>query len=126
MIHSGTYGTKFQRPAYPQAKIKFTNPDFTSQFKETDALIDSGSSVTFVPKSIAEDLGIIPSNYKPVADFEKQTKDNRAVYPIIVTLGNFEELMEVYETHAYAIIGRDVLNRYKTLLQGKQQKWEIE
>lgn len=126
MIDNGTYSTKHELPAYPNAKIKFTHPKIPTLFQETEALIDSGSGVTLIPKQMAIDLDLKPSNYRRIRDFQRKHTELKPVYPILVTIGNFEELMEVYETDGNSIIGRDVLNRYKTTLFGKQQKWEIE
>ena len=92
---------------------------------EDDALIDSGASGTFIPRTIADNLGLIPNNFVPVQDFEGTITGQRGVYTVKVELGTEIFTLRAIETNGYSIVGRDILNKHKTLLQGIQQKWEI-
>lgn len=126
MTASGSYGTKFQAgPAYPQVKIKFIDPILDTNNVETDALIDSGASGTFIPVSVINKLQIIPNNTAPVYDFRGQKTGDKGVYTVKIAIGNETLSIRAVETDGYAIIGRDILNKKTTTLKGIQQKWEM-
>ena len=125
MNANGSYGTKFQAKAYPQAKIKFINPIHESQTVEQNALIDSGASGTMIPKSVVNDLGLTTNNFLAVVDYEGNTTGNKGVYAVKVELGTDVFVVRALETNGYAIIGRDILNKHTTTLKGIQQQWEI-
>lgn len=125
MIGRGSYGTKFQRKAYPQAKIKFIHPAYSQYFEEVDALIDSGASGTCIPKVIATKLGLKATNTTAVEDFEKKKSSPRNVYAVKVSINSSEYFVNAVETDAYAIVGRDIMNTLTTTLKGVQQNWEM-
>jgi len=121
----GTYGTKFQSIAYPQAKIKFINPLHEDHAIEQDALIDSGASGTLIPKSVAGDLGLTTNNFITPKDYEGKPKTPKGVYAVKVELGTDVFVIRALETNGFAIIGRDILNKLTTTLKGVQQQWEM-
>ncbi len=125
MIASGTYGTKFQRKAYPQAKIRFIHPAFPQYFEEVDALIDSGASGTCIPKVIANKLGLKATNTTTVDDFENKKSPTKNVYAVKISINSSEYIVNAVETNAYAIVGRDIMNTLTTALKGVQQKWDM-
>ena len=121
----GKYSTKITKRAYPAATIKFIHPVYGNQSEEVEALIDSGASATLIPESIADNLALIPLNKITMKDFQGKVVGEAPVYHIKVMINSLEFDIDVAETKGFAIIGRDVLNKLTTTLQGVQQKWEM-
>lgn len=121
----GRYSTKISKRAYPAAMIKFLHPVYENQSVEVEALIDSGASGTLIPESIAEQLALQPMNKTIMKDFQGKVIGEKPVYHIKVIIDSLEFNVDAAETEGFAIIGRDVLNKITTTLQGIQQKWEM-
>ncbi len=123
MSTEGNYSTKISKKAYPAANIRFIHPVYEEQSVEAEALIDSGSSGTLIPEFIAEQLALIPINRAIMRDYQGKVTGEKSVYHIKVTIDSLEFNVDAAETEGNAIIGRDVLNKITTILQGVQQKW---
>ena len=125
MSAAGSYSTKTSKRAYPAANIRFVHPVYEQQSVEVEALIDSGASGTLIPESIVDQLALQPINTATMRDYRGIVIGTKSVYHIKVVVDSLEFNVDVAETEGPAIIGRDVLNKITTTLQGVQQRWEM-
>ena len=125
MSAAGSYSTKRSKRAYPAANIRFVHPVYEQQSVEVEALIDSGASGTLIPESIVDQLALQPINTATMIDYRWIVIGTKPVYHIKVVVDSLEFNVDVAETEGPAIIGRDVLNKITTTLQGVQQRWEM-
>ena len=101
------------------------------------AIIDSGASISVIPKSIVVKLelkyiDVIETRGFRSSDFEDNNKNKGEeqksyVYPIVITiesLGNFITKVITWDEE-YSLIGRDLLNKWLVLLNGPDKKLEI-
>lgn len=91
------------------------------------ALIDSGADMTVLPDQVVTQLGLIPVEHLPAAGYDGRIT-SRPVFTVRLVVRDFPPLeMEVMGGVAerYAILGRDVLNQFKVVLDGPNQRVEI-
>ena len=77
MSCSGNY--KFNANLYgsnpaPVKLIRFTNPISATQFVDLESLVDSGATVTMIPKDVAQNLALQEIDRRPVRDYEGNTR----------------------------------------------------
>jgi predicted aspartyl protease len=91
------------------------------------ALIDTGADLTVLPEQVAARLGLIPVEHTPATGFDGHTS-MLPVFAVQLVIRDFAPLeVEVLGGVAewYAILGRDVLNRFKLVLDGPNLRVEI-
>lgn len=106
----------------PVKLIRFTNPIITTHFVDLEALVDSGSTVTMIPKDIAQDLALQEIDRRLVRDYEGVSRLS-PVYVVEVSCDTFTQRVEAVETKGIPIIGRDVMNGLEVILDGPHQRW---
>ena len=109
----------------PVKKIRFTNPQYTTQFVDTEAIIDSGASGTMIPKDVAEELALLEIRKSDSYDYEGKSTGRKPVYVVIVSCDNISKNVQAVETNGMPILGRDILNTLQLTLRGPQQRWEM-
>ncbi len=91
------------------------------------ALIDSGADITVLPDQVVAQLGLIPVEHLPATGSDGHTTQ-RPVFTVRLVARDFPPVeIEVMGGVAerYAILGRDMLNRFKVVLDGPNQRVEI-
>ncbi len=111
------------RPS-PEVSIQVCNPLNDSLKSNVSAIVDTGAFMTCLPQSIIQQLGKLPYSQigvqgpigKPV---------NRKTYHVHIKIAeHVDQVVEVLAIpREYALIGRDILNRHKVVLDGPDQKW---
>lgn len=91
------------------------------------ALIDSGASTTHIPERLVRVLSL-----RKIRDVRVTSANNQTEYRAQV-VANLDILGFVFPNHPvtalprpHALIGRDLLNRYLTILDGPQKRFSIE
>lgn len=128
MSCAGNYrfnNNRYGQNSAPVKLIRFSHPVQTTQFVDEEALIDSGSSVTFIPKSIVDTLALKEIDRRQVRDFEGNARP-KPVYVVKVSCDTLTFTIQVIETDAYPIIGRDIINQFETKLDGPHQRWGMQ
>jgi len=112
------YSFKYFPPA-PSLKVKLTRP-FSNHSLELQAKLDTGADMTVLPKHAIGELGLIPASRVSVSSFDGR-EVWRYTYFVNLSFRNFEyRMVEVIDAKRRdALLGRDVLNRLKTVLDGK-------
>ena len=90
------------------------------QRRVLEALVDSGASGTIVPESLALDLNLRKIGERTISGYDHRP-ERRSQYAVDIDflgllLRNFPVVAVPNRT--YALIGRDILNRYVTTLDG--------
>src|SRR5258708_35651194 len=88
-------------------------------------LIDSGADVTLIPKSAIEALGLVGTGrrYQLVA-FDGTTSESEAVQADLVSLNERFRGQYLLIDGEVGIIGRDVLNHLRLILDGPALTWD--
>jgi len=91
------------------------------------ALIDSGASGTTIPETLVPKLALRKISEIDTSGYDGRTA-RRSIYSAdIVFLGFvFSKHPVVAVPRDYALIGRDILNRYKTILDGPRLEFAVE
>jgi predicted aspartyl protease len=123
---------KLSNPS-PVMQIDVFNPSLNDKnVKAVNAVVDTGAGMTCLPKSVIEKLGKLEytENYvgSPVPG-NKPTKEKfyrvRLGFQNGKTYKSYEiEVIEI--PRKYGIIGRDILNYYKIVLNAPLTKWGMD
>jgi predicted aspartyl protease len=106
-------------PPAPSLKVKFTRP-FSNRSLELQAKLDTGADITVLPQHAIGELRLIPASRISVSSFDGR-EVWRYTYFVNLSFHNFEyKMVEVINAKRRdALLSRDVLNRLKTVLDGK-------
>ena len=92
---------------------------------QVQAILDSGAAMTMVPSSVILELG--DNLEKGVRQCKGAIGPMQLVpmWTVHLTIGSCEfKDVKVLETdHGYALIGRDILNQYKVVMDGPAKEW---
>jgi predicted aspartyl protease len=113
----------------PIALIEVLNPNSSeNRVKNVKAILDTGAGITSIPESIIEKLGAL--NYTVIRIRSPLDRNNilsRKLCRVIIEFDGQENEVEVLDIQKdYAIIGRDILNKYKIILDAPNEVWSIE
>lgn len=90
-------------------------------------LVDSGGDGTAIPQRVIDNLRLIPVRERPVAGY-KGKPSKELTFLVDISLDGFKfELIEVVSCgdEEEILIGRNLLNDLKVLLDGKNLNFEI-
>ncbi|MGC8912103.1 MAG: retropepsin-like aspartic protease [Nitrososphaeria archaeon] len=112
------YSFEYTPPA-PSLTVKLTRP-FSDHSLELKAKLDTGADITVLPQHVIDKLELIPSSLVSILSFDGK-KVQRYTYFVNISFQNFEyRMVEVVGAERKdALLGRDILNRLKTVLDGK-------
>jgi predicted aspartyl protease len=97
----------------PYIQIVLSNPTNRSKTVACKSLLDTGASCTIIPERLLNKIGVKPTGRMQI--FNGFGGDqNSTPYIIDVSINNNDiKPIQVYSwSHDFALIGRDVLNRY--------------
>ncbi len=122
---SHPYETGWNPPA-PFIAVTLRSPDGTGPDESLRLLADSGADQTVIPIGIVVRLGLISLGRVSVGGFTGQMYLDE--YEVQLSIDNEPPLnLPVLAAlqGQHVMIGRDVLNRYRTVLDGPNQRLEI-
>ena len=90
-------------------------------------LVDSGASITCIPLKIIRELDLKPVDQATIRAYDGRT-ETKDIYSAGIHLPTSESpiLRVVGIEYCYALIGRDVLNKWKLILNGPQEQLIVE
>ncbi len=93
---------------------------------EIKAEIDTGANITSVPKRIIDEFDIIPTSTGKVIDFDNKEKDVH-LYPLCLEVNSKKFEQYVIENHHNdrVLLGRDIINEFSLLLNGKKKFFQF-
>ena len=114
------YSKSFSPPA-PVLPAKLENPS-SGLTVELDGKLDTGADITVIPDSAVQKLDLPPRGTIRIKDDKE-----RPLYftNIKIATHNFERVMVTSLQKEYILVGRDILNQLKILLDGKKLEFEI-
>lgn len=119
------YEASEQPPApYVDLEIK---PSFSPRsFLSYRAKVDSGAAMTVIPSSLIDQWKLKPFSVVFVRGYDGQTS-TRLTYLIDLMIGNkkFAQLEVTLSLRTNVLLGRDVLNHLRIVLDGPRQTTEI-
>ena len=119
------YDDRLFSPAAPVIRATLRNPHTGKSQSDVLMLIDSGSDVTLLPRSATEPLGfeLSGASYK-LTGFDGTTSLSEAVQAELVFLGKTYKGQFLLIDQEVGILGRDILNHVRLLLDGPGLRWE--
>lgn len=100
---------------------------FNGNDKPLSALIDSGADCTFIPDDIVTSLFLKKKRNMDIWGITKDV-DHKGLYTVTIKFLNLEfpDHPVVSWGKDFVLIGRDIINRYKTILDGPSLQFSIE
>ena len=125
------YNTSANPPA-PVLTIKISNPyNPKVEAIEDKALIDSGAFMSAIPKEWVNQLELLPVGDQETSGYKNEgEKQKHETYFVEVSFYNLGFRIKVMAVNRKGmlfpmLIGRDVLNKLKLTLDGKNQSFEV-
>jgi hypothetical protein len=117
----------FSSPS-PIALIEVLNPSSSTDRVIVKAILDMGTGITAIPQSIIHRLGGL---FYTTIDVRLPLEINKIIskelYSVIIEFGEkLHEVKVLAIPKNYAIIGRDILNQHKIILDAPNEVWSVE
>ncbi len=111
----------------PQTSIQVLNPANNSQKCHVDAIVDTGAVMTCIPESTIIQLGnSLIYDFIKVQDFNGHQHEIK-IFWIDIKIGDYsyQNLKVLAISQKYALIGRDILNQHKVVLNAPEEMWGL-
>ena len=121
------YNRQMHPPA-PFVHVRLASWDGTTVADGIPAQVDTAADLTVIPEGLATHLGLRPAGEIRVAGFE-QPLTTTSVYEVRMAIQDLELLrteVVASPTEPHVLLGRDVLNRHRIVLDGPRAALEIE
>jgi len=120
-----TYDLEYFTPPAPVAEVEVSVPDSGQTVPNVKLLVDSGADVTLLPRSAAEQSGVVlDANPRyEVAGFDGKRTLAHAVILDMTFLEKTFRGVYLPTDEEVGILGRDVLNSFRILLDGPANTW---
>jgi predicted aspartyl protease len=119
------YNRAFDPPA-PVITIQVSPLNQSELTTTVDCLVDTGADLSLIPQRLAEEFNLAPEGVIIVEGFDGERQQ---LYLFAVDIVVEEFRLDGLEVTAYptdhAILGRDILNRFRLLLDGPAQMLEF-
>jgi predicted aspartyl protease len=119
------YDTRFSPPA-PVIELSVSAPGQGGKSVKIRGLIDSGADLTVLPENIVTEVGLQYVDEVPIGGFDG-TYSVRPIYAARLALEDGWSIIvrAVCIQGDIALLGRDIINRWRLLLDGRAQSFEI-
>lgn len=120
-----TQSTKIHIPEIEITTYLSTNKSFTASIM---GVIDTGAAMTCIPLHVAQaiDNGSIRYRYRKVRGVTNLQQELATCYiSMQIATCTFEDHEVMILDKEYAVVGRDILNRYSILLDGLNLRWHV-
>lgn len=113
----------------PFALIEVSNPsNSTIRVEGIKAIVETGAGITSIPESIIEKLGAL--NYTVIrirSPLDSKNTISKKLYVVTIEFGEKSHEIQVLSiSRNYALIGRDILNQHRIILDAPNEVWSIE
>ena len=117
----------FMSVAAPFVLIRLAHATEARETATMLAQLDTGADKTVIPAEVVEQISLRPAGTVTVAGLGGET-GQESVYPVRLTvdgLGTVAIPVLASSGEPWVLLGRDVLNRYRIVLDGPNQTLEI-
>ncbi len=106
----------------PECSIQVENPSEPSRSCKVRAIVDTGAVMTLVPKSELEQLGNVKDYGRVYVRDANDNVERKKTYLINIRIADYEfsSIEVVVSPKPYALIGRDILNQHKVMLNAPE------
>jgi hypothetical protein len=120
------YNRQVEPPA-PFVHVALRRPDGASALDDLPAQIDTAADRTVIPGGLVARLGLVPLDELPVTAFGGQVLLVPTYFVEVIIRGQPPRPVEVlaHEGETHVLLGRDVLNHHRLLLDGPGLTLEI-
>ena len=115
-------------PPAPFVYVLLANPTHTKQLEQVPAQVDTGADRTVIPWQLAVQLELVPIRVKPVEGLCGEVSNLTTFLAQLAVHEPPFRALEVFGAtgESYILLGRDVLNAYRVLLDGPGLAVELE
>jgi hypothetical protein len=119
------YSQAYAPPA-PIAHVKLRNPETLESISNIPMIMDTGSDITLLPKNLCEQIGVEISQTKflELEGFNNSTAIAHYTYLEFSFLTKMFRGSFLTDDREVGIIGRDILNKFSILFDGKNLEWK--
>ena len=116
---------RFEPPA-PLANVVLRNQETGATWNDVPMLLDTGADLTLVPQDVLARLGIQPDPTRQfgLRGFDGSTSFAQIVQLELIFLGKRFRGPYLLIEQEYGIIGRNILNSVRLVLDGPLQTWD--
>ena len=121
-----TYVSQLQPPA-PFVQVQLHNPVTGNDLRDVPAQVDTAADQTLIPESVVQNLGLPQLGTATIAGVGG-VQQVLPTYPLQLAIHNLPALtIEVLASSGepWVLLGREILNAYRVLLDGPQLGLEI-
>jgi predicted aspartyl protease len=112
-------------PAAPVASVTIRHPDTGDSVSDVPMLIDSGADATLLPRSAVASLGIAGTGeHYQLVGFDGTTNESEAARAAVIFMNETFRGRFLQVESDVGVIGRNVLNHVRLLLDGPALNWE--
>src|ERR1044071_2709768 len=122
------YDASLFNPPAPLAKVTLRNPENGNSLSDVPMLLDTGADVTLLPQLSANqiDLSVEPNSGYELMAFDGSTSVAQVVQLDLLFLRRVFRGRFLLTNQEYGILGRDILNHVRIVLDGPYLRWEEE
>ena len=112
-------------PPAPVARVVLRHPESGERIADVRMLIDSGADATLLPRPAVASLGLIGTGERYLLEaFDGTTNESEAVRAVLIFLGKSFQGQFLQVDAEVGVIGRNVLNHVRLLLDGPASSWQ--
>jgi hypothetical protein len=119
------YDTRVQPPA-PFVDVLILHPSDHEQTRGIRGKLDSGADISVIPEELADELHLIPAREIQTRGYDGTVRDIQSYFVAFEIEGYPIRLVEVVASRRTdVLLGRDVLNHFRIILDGKMLTFEM-
>ena len=123
---SRPYDQRNFNPPAPVMEVSLSVPSIQSAVLKSPALLDSGADITVIPEQIIQQLQLRYVDEVTASGYDGIPRQTfiYSVKLIFDDLGDFI-VRAIASNNDHVLVGRDILNKWSLLLEGRKKTFEI-
>jgi predicted aspartyl protease len=123
---SRPYDQQNFNPPAPVMEVSLSIPSTHSVILKSLALLDSGADITVIPERIIQQLQLRYVDEITVSGYDGIPKQT-FIYSVKLTFNGLGDFIvrAIASSNDYILVGRDILNKWSLLLEGRKEIFKI-